>query len=322
MAEVRYELIEDWSREARAKLVEARGNEIRLLLDEAFQRFFERPERSLAEFFPHGDDPFIEAVEWVVDRFVRMDLDPTRLNAGSGSFRLFTEVKFWLSQRLGEQGYKAWKGRTEALRRAPMERIDREPADAGLEADVRHGDFHDRVAAALRALGRRTCPDLVMYWLVGTRRFCEDWFGLSGEGELSNTVPAARKSKIVADALFRYIALYTNVVDDESGGHTCVCQLTLFDGCPNSPPYRAKADLVIRRLRLQNTKVFQRQLKAGVTVLAGSLVEQALVRSEDADEPPDVLLVRACLKGSLRHVYRIEQPSLVKALKERPWRQP
>ncbi len=61
-----YELIEDFSAAARKRLVEARGDELRALLDLAFSNL---PDVSLAAFGFRGDDPIADAVSWAVDRF-------------------------------------------------------------------------------------------------------------------------------------------------------------------------------------------------------------------------------------------------------------
>jgi hypothetical protein len=118
-----YESIEDFGVEARTRLVDTRGDEIRLLLDSAFSDFVDaEPDVSLAAFGFHGDDPIVDAVRWAMDRFASADLDVSRIHPGSRSFRIFTEVRFWLAQKAGHfHQTTRWEPATTSRgRRAPF----------------------------------------------------------------------------------------------------------------------------------------------------------------------------------------------------------
>ena len=168
-----YELIEDFSAAARRQLVEARGDEIRLLLDSAFSDFVDaQPGVSLAAFGFRGDDPIAEAVSWAMDWFASTDLDMYRIHGRSRSFRIFTEVRFWLAQKAGRKGYSSLVGAPRLVQPDPEDTR----TEAGAEANATSA-FGDELAGTLPGFRDRTCADLVGFWLAGTKRLRRDWFG-------------------------------------------------------------------------------------------------------------------------------------------------
>ncbi|TKC96483.1 hypothetical protein [Polyangium fumosum] len=174
-----YDPIDDWTPEGRRRLVEARGDEIRALLDLAFTDFVETHEVGLSSFGFRGDDPVSEAVEWSMKRFVDADIDPAYLHPGSRSLRLFTEARFWLHQKVGREGY----GRLLAAPRSPE--VPREEAHGGEGDGLDPGaveEFGKTLAATLRTLGHRTCADLAGFWLEATRTLRRAWFGWRERG--------------------------------------------------------------------------------------------------------------------------------------------
>lgn len=235
-----YEPIEDFSREGRRRLVEERGEEIRLLLDKAFTEFLDaEPDVSLAAVGFRGDDPVFDAVEWAVKRFAAGDLDPAKLSEGSRSFRLFTEVRFWLSQKAGRPGYDRLVA---AAKRAPDATPPEKNASAGADPNREVLDFGQALADALPSFQARTCADLVGYWLEGTKRLRRDWFGWRDRGELSEA--AERRSKKqrsihTHDAMFRFLCCFLQLVPAASSVAADVAlELTCLSGCPDRSPYR------------------------------------------------------------------------------------
>ena len=67
-------------------------------------------------------DPVEEAADSCIARFSEGNMDPLKLHSGSRSWRLFTEVRFWLAQRVGARALPA------VMKRATRHR-------AGLVAD-------------------------------------------------------------------------------------------------------------------------------------------------------------------------------------------
>jgi len=80
-------------------------------------------------------------------RFTTGELDPERCTP---TFRIFTEVRFWLAYKVGATAY-IWIMRT--------------------RAEVQHADPYS---------------DLMGYWLGGTRRLRSIWFGWDANIELEN----------------------------------------------------------------------------------------------------------------------------------------
>ena len=193
-----YELIEDWSIEARAELVQKRGSEIRLLLDEAFTILLDNPNSTLSEFGFKDCDPVTQAVEWCVERFTSVDIDPDKLNKGSNSFRLFTEVNFWLTQKTGKQGHKAIINR-----RSKTNNIDdsntnstndhsdsldlskRNELEAGEKITAVRTAFDKSLASTLHRMLHCTCYDLVTFWLKGTETLRSNLFDRPVEDQIS-----------------------------------------------------------------------------------------------------------------------------------------
>jgi hypothetical protein len=236
----KYEPIEDFSREGRQRLVEERGDEIRLLLEEAFTAFLDaEPDIGLAAFGFRGDDLVSVAVEWAATRFATGDLDPAKLSNGSCSFRLFTEVRFWLSQKAGRQGYHHILAAAKRARSAaPPEELPAAGADP--KPDVL--DFGRALAGTLPSFHERTCADLVGYWLEGTKRLRRDWFAWHARGELSEAAErSSKKQRSIRthDAMFRFLCCFLRLVPAASkAAADLALEFTSLSGCPNRPPYR------------------------------------------------------------------------------------
>lgn len=230
-----YEPIADWSREARAHLVAQRGDEVRTLLRIAFMNFYEQGD--LAPFGFRGEDPVEEAVEWSVSRFAAGDLDPRRCTT---TFQIFTEARFWLTQKVGVKAYNR-------LRRIHARAETAEPALGSNEAgdELRRStevldEMRERLARTLQQLAHCTCSDLVAYWLDGTHPLRAAWFGWTASLDLENASSSKKKrSFYVHDALFRYQCLHQQLVSEtDSSVPTVAVRESMFRRCENRPPYR------------------------------------------------------------------------------------
>ncbi len=306
-----YEAITDWSLEGRAALVATRGSEIRLLLDLAFSELMDEPGTSLLDFGFRGDDPVEAAVEWCVARFESGTLDEALIRPESRSFRLFTEVSFWLSQKVGRQNVsrilarRARRGGPSSDRREPGDaddqvnmQSDNDPSD--LDIEQARAKMLMRLSETLQALTHRTCADLAGYWLLGTGDIREAWFDWTESVPLPARTPKQR-SIHVADALFRFVSLFAGALQraDE------VCEACLFQPCDNVPPYRV-ADAVVReRLGLSSTREVGERRRSGVGALVRTIAAVA-ERPCDADRLIDQQLARHSLRDSLLHLYGLE----------------
>ena len=249
-----YDPIEDWTPDGRRLLVAARGDEIRALLDLAFSDFVDDSRVGLSAFGFRGDDPVTAAVEWSIKRFLSSDLDSAALHPGSRGFRLFTEVRFWLSQKVGSRGYR----RILSYRFSPGDGEQVPEGDgAGDDEDVGATDaavlaFARELAATLRVLGSRTCAEMIGFWLEGTKVLRREWFGWRDRGGLSEVgsrLPKKQRSFYSHDAMFRFLCLFRDLVPaepDDPAERALV--LTTLSPCESSPPYRVSDREIVPHL--------------------------------------------------------------------------
>jgi hypothetical protein len=292
-----YSPITDWTPEGRSALVRARGWEIRLLLDEAFTTLLDEPGEQLSDYGFRGDDPVTEAVAWCVQRFETVNLDPARLNAGSRSFRLFTEVDFWLAQRATARGHQARQMRAKS-RAAGVDPTTLEDK----RAQLGEPQFLDRIFATLPVLRERTCAGLVELWFEGSANLRGEWFGWSDAQKDSATDMSAKKrSFLVADALFRFLVLLEDLLERATSLGLVVCGRALFSGCADVAPYRAPDADVARELRLDGPRAVQKARKQGVRELLVAAFPIACER-----ESLRGLFAGASLRPSLLHLYDLE----------------
>lgn len=312
-----YDPIDDWSREGRWLLVETRGDEIRALLDLAFSGFIDDEPTGLSAFGFHGDDPVSQAVEWAIDRFLASDLDPGKLHPGSRSLRLFTEVRFWLSQKVGRQGYT----RILAAASSP-EALRVETIAAGEEQD---NERSDTIHAAMAALGRklsrtlsslnsRTCADIVGFWLEGTKALRCRWFGWRDRGEISEggmRLSKKQRSFYAHDAMFRFLCCFHDLVPIDSDAlATRTLELTTLSPCENVPPYRVLDRDVAPRLvafGVKGPREVARLRKEGACACVRRCLERAASgESESVGERLSGELTRRSLGPTTLHALGIE----------------
>lgn len=321
-----YRRIDDWSQEGRRRLVAEHGDEIRLLLDESFASFADR--YSLAAFgFRHGDDPVEEAVEFAIERFVDGELDVRRLG-GRPTFCLFTQVQFWLSQKVGAHGFRETMNRLG--RHAHPDRLAMLPAPSPDPPDAERAailaSFMAMLGKTLCELHRRTCADLVGFWLSASEKFRARVFDWQETGALSD---AARERSTKAcslhehDALFRFLALYHGLVPDaDEAPASRALVASMFSSCPNKPPgYRIDDDLVAERLRdpaVRTGRSAGQCRKIGL----GALLSASLARVEAGGASPvqrlEHLLGLVSLGLTTLHAYRIEDAALASRLRALP----
>jgi len=307
MGDPRYESIVDWSREGRALLVEQRGDEIRALLWLAFGSFCER--RALEPFGFRGEDPLDEAVEWSVARFTTGALDPERCTR---TFRIFTEVRFWLAQKVGAMAYRRimWT-RAEVQHNDPPE-PPRESNDGPARSEGALDEMRTRLATTLQRLAARTCADLVGYWLGGTRRLRLAWFGWTATVELEN-VSASKKQRSfhVHDAMFRYQCLHQGLIPDADGSaSTMAVRESMFRPCENRPPYRRPDEEVAPLLpaaRITGPRSVGKLRRAGLAAILGQLFAFFDRDVKDEQETLERVFLRTSLSATTIHALDLER---------------
>lgn len=294
-----YDPIEDWSREGRLRLVNDRGEEIRMLLDLAFTSFVDRQSTGLSAFGFHAEDPVAEAVDWCLGRFVGGELDPARLHPGSRSLRLFTEVPFWLQQKVGRNGYS----HIVATARAVVGRntLVASSGDTGGEADgvaidVTLQRFARELATRLSELRLCTCPDLIGFWLDGTAILRREWFGWREAGTIAEggaRLSKKQRSLYAHDAMFRFLCCFCDLTSaPPTGPAEHALLLTTLSPCENTPPYRVPdRDVAPQLVRLgaKGPREVAQLRKRG----AGSYVRLCIERMSSVarQEPVDILRV-------------------------------
>lgn len=316
-----YEPINDWSLEGRRRLVEERGDQIRLLLDAAFTDFTDERGVNLREFRFRGEDPVTDAVEWSVEYFLRPHIDVEKLHTKSRSMRLFTEASFWLVHRESIAGYRRILAR--AQRGGPTSDAASDTSTSpdvltATRVDARR--FRERIIAGVLALRDACCASLVGWWLVGMARqrrlwFASDdpWTAWADAVALDDRSPKQR-SFHVADALFRYFALFANLVQRDSNDlpHRA-CVLTWFTPCEDRPPYEVARRLVREALGGLPSRQMTTLRNDGVESLVRRCVELA-GRSENGSDPLEDALSRASLRLSVLHRFHIEDAAIGRAI--------
>jgi hypothetical protein len=307
MGDPHYESIVDWSREGRARLVEQRGDEIRALLRLAFGSFCER--RELGPFGFRGEDPLDEAVEWSVARFATSELDPKRCTP---TFRIFTEVRFWLAQKVGAGAYsRIMRTHVEGRYADPPEGPRASNDEPGRSHEVLDA-MHRHLATTLQQLAARTCADLVGYWLGGTRRLRSAWFGWNVTSEIDNASASKKQRSFhVHDAMFRYQCLHQGLIPDADGSApTVAVRESMFRPCENRPPYRRPDDEIAPLLpaaHITGPRSVGKLRRAGLAAILGQLF---LFFDRDAKDEQEILervLLRRSLSATTVHALDLER---------------
>jgi hypothetical protein len=319
----KHEPITDWSQEGRRRLIEERGDQVRLLLDEAFTDLLDSADVSLRDFRFQGEDPVTEAVDWCVEYFVRSHFDVEKLRPRSRSMRLFTEASFWLTHRESAAGYR----RIRAQSRRGKATTDG-VADGSASPEVLASTCLDalrlrsRIIDGITALRDACCTSLVGWWLQGTVRERRDWFASNDPlSTWDEAIALARRSPKqrsfdVADALFRYLALIAGLVarDAVDLPHRA-CVLTWFSPCDDRPPYEVGRESVRAALGGLPSQQMTALRADGVE----SLVRQCVAlagRRDDESDPLVRTLARRSLRRSVLHRFQIKSSDLLGAIQK------
>jgi hypothetical protein len=244
----RFAPIVDWSPEGRRALLERDRLLIRELLDLAFTEFACVEPIPWRELGFRGDDPVQEAVDWCLERFASSKpLDPSKLSVALRSYRLFTQPRWWLCQKLTTQGYHGSMTRGRRLVSLPVEEIateEREEDDGG----PRDGELAAVVAAlaaTLTKLHQKTCAELVAYWFDATEVLRRALGDERGQAALPDRAPKAASFHRF-DAMFRFWQLHEPATIGATFAR--VLESAMFAPCPNEPPFRVPDGEVARKL--------------------------------------------------------------------------
>jgi hypothetical protein len=281
--------ITDWSKEGRASLVREHREVVALLLRHSLAQVA-KPygEQALLDAFRF--ETLDDAVDWCLERFATGTLEPGKLSPPSRSWRLFTQARFWLSQREGAAGFQRKMQELEAALWRDSART--EPAEPGVapapDLDVQR--LVERLTRTLSELLARTCPDLVTWWLRATEELRSLWFELPIPEPAHEPPSKKDRSLRVHDALFRFACLFRKPL--LQGKDMAPAQLAvrewLFSPCRNEPPYRRTEEEIAAALPLtvpKEKRAIQRLRREGVS----ALIHQLLSHLDTPVEPADAV---------------------------------
>lgn len=316
-----YELISDWSREGRRRLVAKRRDYILLLLDAAFSDLVDEERGlSLAAFGFRSEDPVEEATLWSLERFENGNLDPAQILPSSRSFRIFTEAHFWLAQKAG-RGYPHLIGDTRKAARAVKNREPTERVCAESDLNEAVLAFSRELAAVLPVLLKRSCADMVGFWLHGTKLLRREVFGWPSQAELSEAAAGSsrkQKSLHAHDAMFRFLCCFFALVPAKSDAHAeRALELTCLSGCPNKAPYRVDDRDVVESLAapgVHGPRPVGALRKQGAADFLRRCLERAQHEAEVGREQLAVLLTRRTISPTTLHALSIEKNEALKTL--------
>lgn len=310
-----FEAIVDWSPEGRRRLVEERGLEIRLLLDQAFSDYADQ--RELGWYGFRDRDPVAEAVEWALERFATIpEVDPAKLARGLRGFGLFVCAKWWLAQKVGKIGYQA---------RSALTISDIRGIEVGAEVDsaapILDG-FAQRLSGTLKELRDRTCDDLVGFWLEATEPWRRDWFGWreSAASSVGDGLSSKTRSFRAHDATFRFALLFRDGLVDQSPPHEVVTA-TMLSPCANEAPYRVPDREVAKVMaaRVSGPREVGQLRKAGTAALVLGLCALLARRPEEPVAHLEWTILRRSISPTTLHALDIEgTPGLGEAVTALP----
>jgi hypothetical protein len=310
-----FEAIIDWSPEGRRRLVEERGPEIRLLLDQAFSDYADR--RELGWYGFRDSDPVAQAVEWALERFATLpELDPGKLGAGLRGFGLFVCPSWWLAQKVGKVGFRARSTRT--VRDMQGTEVDPDVDSAEQVLDR----FAQRLGGTLKDLRDRTCDDLVGFWLEATEGWRRDWFGWreSAASSVGDGLSSKTRSFRAHDATFRFALLFRDGLVYQSLPHEVV-NATMLSPCANEAPYRVPDRDVAEALatRVSGAREVGRLRKAGAASLVLALCAFLACRPEEPVAQLEWTILRRSISPTTLHALDIEgTPGLCEAVTALP----
>jgi hypothetical protein len=276
--------ITDWSQAGRALLVQEHREVLALLLRQSLAQVA-KPygEQNLLDAFRFAT--LDDAVDWCLERFATGSLEPRKL---SRTWRLFTQARFWLSQREGATGFQRKMQELEAGRRQDAARS--ESLEPGVEhvPDLDVQRLNERLAHTLSELCASTCADLVTWWLRATEALRSHWFELP-EPEPAHE-PRSKKDRSVRvhDALFRFACLFRKLLLQEKDAvpSQLVVREWLFSACRNTPPYRRTEEEIAAALPQKvpkEKKAIQRLRREGVSALLHQLISGLDLPAESAE---------------------------------------
>lgn len=274
-----FPVIIDWSAPARAGLVAAHRDQFSALLRLGFDRLeTDLPAWLDAAHWKSVDD----AIAWCLHAFGTRDLRVDK--AADGTWRLFTIPWFWLKQKLGP-GYGPAKHRVKSGGETtrPIEAFDENRArhsaassdpretedDAVSRAD--HLALQRRLGRTLSELRRRTCGQLVGWWLEATASLRKALFFPEERPSAARSPKDA--SQFRADALARFQVLHHKLIDDANELLHAV-RFQFFSPCEGEPRFRLPDQTVVRTLRLDGVRRLQALRAEGWSQLLLKLINQ------------------------------------------------
>ncbi|RKH48142.1 hypothetical protein D7X12_00745 [Corallococcus sicarius] len=229
-----------------------------------------------------------DAVDWCLKRFATGTLEQGRLSPSSRCWRLFTQARFWLSQREGAAGFLRKMQELEAACRRDSVLAEIPESEGVPVPDLDVQRLVERLSRTLTELLARTCPDLVTWWLRATEELRSLWFDLPIPEPSHQPRMKKERSIRIHDALFRFACLFRGLLlqqKDAAPSHLAVREW-LFRQCRNVPPYRRTEEEIAAALPLtipKTKRAVQHLRREGVSALLHQLIGSLNAPAETAD---------------------------------------
>ncbi len=317
----KYPVITDWSTLARAGLIAAHRDEFSALLRLGFDRL----EADLPAWLSAARWNTVDnGIAWCLHAFATRDLRVDK--AADGTWRLFTIPWFWLKQKLGP-GYGPAKRRVKSGgdNKHPIEAFDEERArhsaassdtpdtEDDAVARIDRMALQRRLGRTLAELRRRTCAQLVGWWLEATADLRIALFFPEEQPSAARSPKDA--SQFRADALARFQVLHHKLMDDGNELLRAV-QMQFFSPCDGQPRFRLSDHAVVRAMRLDGVRRLQALRTEGWSQLLLKLINQ-LDGVEDGERP----FLAASLSLTTLDVYALDEgrdPELRERIRQVP----
>ncbi|MCQ8848216.1 hypothetical protein NQT74_06465 [Alteromonas stellipolaris] len=191
--------ITDWSEVGRREYVDINRQAIELIIEQALEDF---DEINISITFGNQTNAVVNIIDLFLLSHFSVEKLPTAIPK---DITLFSQLSFWIKYKTA--------GKVSGSSKQSVVEPNNEQSmhiEAGMDSQVQ------KLARNLRKLNHHIAPDLIGYWLDANKKLLKE---LSGTGdfprdfEIENDVSDPQKSRYKADASFRYLYFFLNIVE-------------------------------------------------------------------------------------------------------------
>jgi hypothetical protein len=223
----------DFTPEARRRLVTEQRDAIEVLLALGFDQLADKG----ISLEPFGFRSTPDAVAWALARFETGTFDVAKLRCRT--WRLFTQGRFWLAQKVGKKGYRRLVA--EQSQRPARRAIEPPAPPSSGPDDDELKKLVEQAGETLMTLHRLViAPGLISDWIAATEGLRSKWLFPPASGP----APLPPKGKVDKtrrhhEAMFRYQCVAHDLVDANDGDERAAVVACLFSRAENTPPFRS-----------------------------------------------------------------------------------